>query len=67
MFTRGRSANTIPVQPPVLSSINVAGADYDTASSHTDSSDSMLSDYQNLYDPPAHQSRLAPMTGKKSI
>jgi len=63
VFTRGRTAtNTVPVQPPVLSSINVANADYDSLSSQTDSSDSMLSDYQNLYDPPAHQSRPALMT-----
>lgn len=52
IFTRGRSANTVEVHAPVLSSINVANTDYDTVSSQTDSSDSMLSDYQNLYDPP---------------
>ncbi|XP_022160265.1 E3 ubiquitin-protein ligase RNF13 isoform X1 [Myzus persicae] len=52
VFARGRSANTVEVHAPVLSSINVANADYDTVSSQTDSSDSMLSDYQNLYDPP---------------
>ncbi|XP_026806723.1 E3 ubiquitin-protein ligase RNF13 isoform X2 [Rhopalosiphum maidis] len=62
VFTRGRSANTVPVHPPVLSSINVANADYDTVSSQTDSSDSMLSDYQNLYDAPAHQSVSASMS-----
>jgi hypothetical protein len=56
VFTRGRSANTVPVHPPVLSSINVASADYDTASSQTDSSDSMSSDFQNVYDPPVHRS-----------
>jgi len=64
VFTRGRSANTVPVHPPVLSSINVANADYDTVSSQTDSSDSMLSDYQNLYDAPAHQSVSASMSSK---
>ncbi|XP_060870580.1 E3 ubiquitin-protein ligase RNF13 isoform X1 [Metopolophium dirhodum] len=52
VFTRGRSANTVEVHAPVLPSINVANADYDTVSSQTDSSDSMLSDYLNLYDPP---------------
>ncbi|CAH1721856.1 E3 ubiquitin-protein ligase RNF13 isoform X1 [Aphis gossypii] len=62
VFTRGRSANTVPVHPPVLSSINVANADYDTVSSQTDSSDSMLSDYQNLYDAPAQQSVSASMS-----
>lgn len=63
VFTRGRSANTVPVHAPVLSSINVANADYDTVSSPSeDSSDSMLSDYQNLYDPPAHQSVSASMS-----
>jgi len=53
IFARSRSANTVEVHAPVLSSINAANADYDTVSSQTDSSDSMLSDYQNLYDPPA--------------
>jgi len=52
VFTRGRPANTVEVHAPVLPSINVANADYDTVSSQTDSSDSMLSDYLNLYDPP---------------
>ncbi|XP_008178937.1 ring finger protein 13 isoform X2 [Acyrthosiphon pisum] len=52
VFTRGRSANTVEVHAPVLPSINVANADYDTVSSQTDSSDSMLSDYVNMYDPP---------------
>lgn len=52
VFTRGRTANTVEVHAPVLPSINVANADYDTVSSQTDSSDSMLSDYLNLYDPP---------------
>lgn len=52
MFARGRSSNAVPVHPPVLSSINIASADYDTTSLQTESSDSMLSEYQNMYDPP---------------
>lgn len=64
MFARGRSANTVAVHPPVLSSINIANADYDTASSQTDSSDSILSDYQNLYNPPDHQIPPSPVAGK---
>lgn len=52
LFARGRSSNTVPVHPPVLSSINIASADYDTSSLQTESSDSMLSEYQNMYDPP---------------
>lgn len=64
MFTRGRSTNTVPVHPPVLTSINVASADYDTASLQTYSSDSMASsDYQILYDPPAHEISQAPVSG----
>lgn len=64
MFAHGRSANTVPVHPPIMSSINVASADYDSASTQTDSSDSMLSDYQCMCDPQAHHSLSAPMTSK---
>lgn len=55
MFTRGRSANTVSVHPPVLTSINVASADYDTASLQTYLSDSVSSDYQIMFDPPADE------------
>jgi len=64
VFARGRSANTVAVHPPVLSSINIANTDYDTASSQTDSSDSILSDYQNLYDPPEHEIQPTSVAGK---
>ncbi|XP_050539308.1 E3 ubiquitin-protein ligase RNF13-like [Daktulosphaira vitifoliae] len=52
VFTRGRNENNTVVHPPVLASINGINTDYDTASSHTDASDSMSSDYHNMYDPP---------------
>jgi len=65
VFARGRSANTVEVHAPVLPSINVANADYDTVSSQTDSSDSMLSDYLNLYDPPpAHPAVSSSLSSK---
>lgn len=64
VFTRSRAANTVPVLPPVSASINVFSADYDTASSQTDSSGSILSDYQNLYDPQEHQSQAVQVIGK---